>query len=338
MVGKLFYLSILYDVSIAAPTADRRGVSSSLLRRGDRGSKTNPIPATFDITQWPDIAEENCYVMFCKLNGNRLFQRLAELGNKGDPPKNRKKAGAAQGPFRKDDDHRKVEKINADTTSAEEFPWASTQQGGPQAYILPATEAQQNAQKLGIKGGYDRADLIESQWFTINFKTASGAKYGKYCDALFNTKSNSICTEDPEITLFGTRGVKLSKYIYKADYNPDEPPAKRVKYEHAPPTKGDSDVKGQSPKPKDSSTAPTSPTSNSPDTKVPKVPSIGPTNPTNNSPDTKVLESRPKIPPTSPKSDVQPPQSQSKDVPKTPLKSPPRSLSRSSSRTSRKPL
>jgi hypothetical protein len=38
--------------------------------RGD--SPANAIEGSFDVTNWPNIAEENCYAMLCLLEGNRI--------------------------------------------------------------------------------------------------------------------------------------------------------------------------------------------------------------------------------------------------------------------------
>jgi hypothetical protein len=40
---------------------------------------------------------------------------------------------------------RHTDQINPTTVSAEEFPWKSTQQGGANSYVFPATSAEQNS-------------------------------------------------------------------------------------------------------------------------------------------------------------------------------------------------
>jgi hypothetical protein len=45
----------------------------ALIKRAPGDSSTNPIAATFDISNWADIAEENCYVMLCMYAGNRIL-------------------------------------------------------------------------------------------------------------------------------------------------------------------------------------------------------------------------------------------------------------------------
>jgi hypothetical protein len=45
---------------------------AKLVKRVPGDSASNPIDADFDITGWPNIAEENCYAMLCLLGGNRV--------------------------------------------------------------------------------------------------------------------------------------------------------------------------------------------------------------------------------------------------------------------------
>jgi hypothetical protein len=59
----LCVLSLLCSVTFAAPVV---GGDSDGTAQGTPGSsEDNPIDATFDITGWPDLAEENCYAMLC---------------------------------------------------------------------------------------------------------------------------------------------------------------------------------------------------------------------------------------------------------------------------------
>ena len=51
---------------------DENGVVK-LLERAPGDTARNPIDVTFDISSWPDIAEENCFVMLCLMNGNRVL-------------------------------------------------------------------------------------------------------------------------------------------------------------------------------------------------------------------------------------------------------------------------
>lgn len=58
--------------------------------------------------------------------------------------RNRQNTGATYRPFQPQNlPQRHTEQINPTTISAEEFPWASTQQGGSEGFVFPATKAEQ---------------------------------------------------------------------------------------------------------------------------------------------------------------------------------------------------
>ena len=68
----LCVLSLLCSVTFAAPVAGSID-GTQLMKRGVPGrDKSNPIDATFDITGWPDLAEEDCYAMLCLGKGTVL--------------------------------------------------------------------------------------------------------------------------------------------------------------------------------------------------------------------------------------------------------------------------
>lgn len=73
MVFQNLYLSILLccAATLGAPVPEALNVTESVTLL-ERSSATNPIDATFDITGWPNIAEENCFAMLCLRNGNRV--------------------------------------------------------------------------------------------------------------------------------------------------------------------------------------------------------------------------------------------------------------------------
>jgi hypothetical protein len=64
-------LSGLFLVSaIAIPVENPSG--PGLLKRAPGDTQYEPIEATFDIHDWPNIAEEDCYITLCILGGNRV--------------------------------------------------------------------------------------------------------------------------------------------------------------------------------------------------------------------------------------------------------------------------
>ena len=74
LVCRLCLLSLLSSVTLAAPVAEPIEEIDSepgLVKRAG-GSHGDPIDATFNIAGWPNIAEENCFVMLCMLGGERV--------------------------------------------------------------------------------------------------------------------------------------------------------------------------------------------------------------------------------------------------------------------------
>ncbi|GAM91298.1 hypothetical protein ANO11243_093460 [Dothideomycetidae sp. 11243] len=131
---------------IAPPIATRIAEvglnDTNLLRRALGNTEQQPIDKTFDITGWTDMAEQNFYAMLC-MRGSRVLRRNPDPSEHTSG--NRQAAGTNSGPFKQTKvTLRKTDRINDATTSAEEFPWASTEQGGRNAYLFPATVAEQN--------------------------------------------------------------------------------------------------------------------------------------------------------------------------------------------------
>ncbi|KAI8627086.1 hypothetical protein F5Y19DRAFT_477975 [Xylariaceae sp. FL1651] len=190
------------------------------MARGDGSSRNSPIDASFDISGWENIAEENCYIMLCLMGGNRVFQRGATANDKNTQ---RTKSGANLEPFHADQlTTRHTAQISGSTISAEEFPWASTQNGGENAYLCPATVAEQNAQKTGISAGFNsKGGPAYDQWFRISFH---GASFGRYCTALFsNPPDTSVCGNNDRTNLFGVAGVILANFVYQVVRNQGQP-------------------------------------------------------------------------------------------------------------------
>ena len=50
----------------------RGGMDVAHVWRRAPGDQDNPVDATFDITGWPNIAEEDCFAMLCLEGGKRV--------------------------------------------------------------------------------------------------------------------------------------------------------------------------------------------------------------------------------------------------------------------------
>ena len=132
---------------------------------------------------------------------------------------------------------RHTSQINSDTTSAEEFPWKSMQQGGRDAHVFPATEDEQHRMSTRDIGPYPQETLTSrtgqgghitdayrdngvgyNNWFTVTFTPRS--LFGIYCRALFqNPPDFSVCEQAQQEDLFNTRNVPLRNYGYGIDIN-----------------------------------------------------------------------------------------------------------------------
>ncbi|KAF4986046.1 hypothetical protein F66182_16867 [Fusarium sp. NRRL 66182] len=110
---------------------------------------------------------------------------------------------------------------NGNRVYAEEFPWASTQEGGSSAYVFPATRDEQNVvrgQGSAILTGYRNSGVGFNDYFKITFTPASifHSLFGQYCTALHaNPQDTSICGKEPAQTLFGTGGVNIANFAYQ---------------------------------------------------------------------------------------------------------------------------
>ena len=77
LVGRLCLFSLLCSTTLAAPVAelfdefDGPFNETELVKR-NLGDQDDPIDATFNIANWPNIAEQDCYAMLCLLNANRV--------------------------------------------------------------------------------------------------------------------------------------------------------------------------------------------------------------------------------------------------------------------------
>ncbi|KAH9894578.1 hypothetical protein F4778DRAFT_784013 [Xylariomycetidae sp. FL2044] len=196
-----FILPFLLGFSHAAPVdplnPDVKADQRAAVVLETRNTQNNPIDATFDVSGWPDIAEENCYVMLCVFNGQRVWHVSQFIS------------------------------ISSATTSAEEFPWRSIEWSGDTiAHLLPATPAQQNSQGGSINSGYDSAGVNYGDWFRITFSNYDKSK--PYCVALFqNPPDTSVCKRK-RTRLFDKSGIDPSDFDYTKVQN-----SKPVVFEHS---------------------------------------------------------------------------------------------------------
>ncbi|KAF2435044.1 hypothetical protein EJ08DRAFT_730169 [Tothia fuscella] len=208
---RLWLLVLLYSTALAIPAA--QPIEAALVKRA-RGDASDPIDAWFSTEGWESMAEQDCYAMLC-LGKGRVFQKVSSA--EGD--RNRGGSGADTTPFK--DDHttkRNTERISDETISAEEFPWASTAEGGKspggstQSYVFPATRAEQQAQGKAISFGYSGkgSDVNNGQHFRINFV----GELGEYCQAAMRG-DHSICRRDNvQSVLFGVT-VILANFVFQ---------------------------------------------------------------------------------------------------------------------------
>ncbi|KAI1739744.1 hypothetical protein F4680DRAFT_466253 [Xylaria scruposa] len=161
------------------------------LDKRTKGDINDPIPVTLNVANWQDIAEENCFIMLCRYNGQLKWQR----GPQGIASRHRTESGAGLNPFYPANlGSRHTSQISQATTSPEEFPWASMNQGGVGAHLMPATKAQQDYQGGAINAAYNTANppVAPMNWFTIRFNNYDASRI--YCPALFRTPPDfSVC-------------------------------------------------------------------------------------------------------------------------------------------------
>ncbi|KAI2608218.1 uncharacterized protein GGS25DRAFT_521393 [Hypoxylon fragiforme] len=184
-------------------------VDLSLEKRAT-GAQNDPKPITVNVAAWQNIAEMNCYVILCNYNGNLVWQRNPTAATAAT---HRSDAGTNLRPFQPGQlGTRGTQQITTDTISAEEFPWASINQGGVGAHLMPATIAEQNAQKSWISAAYSSGYVGWSEWFKLSFSNYDATKI--YCPALFGQTppDTSVCGKKKKSNLYG-------KSIYPGLYN-----------------------------------------------------------------------------------------------------------------------
>ncbi|KAF2823795.1 hypothetical protein CC86DRAFT_384344 [Ophiobolus disseminans] len=199
----------LFSNSILAIPADQ--AVNQLAAVEKRNERSNPKPLVLDISEWAGIAELNCWSMLCRYHGERVWQRAVSASAND---RHRTASGADMVPFHTDQlASRHTERINDNTVSAEEFPWASMEEGGNEAAVMPATEDEQGGQGRALSSAYQTQNVNRGDWFKITFNPPN--RRGRYCRALHEEPPNTrICDEDPAQTIFGSTAVKLAKFAF----------------------------------------------------------------------------------------------------------------------------
>ncbi|KAK8085393.1 hypothetical protein PG997_006664 [Apiospora hydei] len=144
------------------------------LEKRAKGDKSDPYNMVVDVSQIQDMAELNCYVMLCDYGAKRQTTR-----------------------------------INAGTTSAEEFPWASLMAGGAGAHLMSAEEDDQNIQKNMISAAFARGRVPFEKYARITFQGYDKSR--TYCKALFS--------KPPDFSVCGNRSRFYGTLINPRDYD-----------------------------------------------------------------------------------------------------------------------
>ncbi|CAK43696.1 uncharacterized protein An01g05270 [Aspergillus niger] len=113
---------------------------------------------------------------------------------------------------------------NKGWVSAEEFPFASTKEGGKDAILVGVTINSQDEQKRSLRSFYQKNKVksydsknkkSNGSWFEITgFKVKSGknAKVGPYCQAFTDKKPGNVCNANTKVT--GAWGFDVAEYAY----------------------------------------------------------------------------------------------------------------------------
>ncbi|PWY67646.1 hypothetical protein BO94DRAFT_503797 [Aspergillus sclerotioniger CBS 115572] len=166
----------------------------------------------------------DCYAILC-LGKEPLFQRDGSESNANRKDAGVKKTfpgGKGSGPFR-NPTLAGVKTPGSTYVSPEEFPYASTTQGGHQAVLFPVSESSQDSQGGAINSFYKKNNIgsadkgKRNSWYEI---TGWTGKLGPYCTALQanNGKSNTndpICKAGGNGT--GKWGFDVGEYAYTYD-------------------------------------------------------------------------------------------------------------------------
>lgn len=68
----LYLLALYVAIAFAIPLDGTYGTGKNLTHLATRQGG-NVKPASFKIDNWSDMAEENCYIMLCEMDGKRVL-------------------------------------------------------------------------------------------------------------------------------------------------------------------------------------------------------------------------------------------------------------------------
>ncbi|GKZ96487.1 hypothetical protein AnigIFM59636_010739 [Aspergillus niger] len=224
-------LTILLSIpnTLAHPTTD--DLSLSFQPRSNPGdSKSNPIKGEIEIRGEDALTYDvDCWAMLCKGKSAVMqkvdtdaadVNRQVEAGSAAnkqpfkDPTKYGMKASPATNSWGN----------NKGWVSAEEFPFASTKEGGKDAILVGVTINSQDEQKRSLRSFYQKNKVksydsknkkSNGSWFEITgFKVKSGknAKVGPYCQAFTDKKPGNVCNANTKVT--GAWGFDVAEYAY----------------------------------------------------------------------------------------------------------------------------
>ncbi|RAK91667.1 hypothetical protein BO79DRAFT_279903 [Aspergillus costaricaensis CBS 115574] len=208
----IFTILLSLPNTLAHPTTD--DLSLQLHPRSNPGdSKSNPIRAEIEIRGEDALTYDvDCWAMLCK-GKSAVMQKVdtdaadvnRQYGMKASPATN------AWG------DHK-------GWVSAEEFPFASTKEGGKDAILVGVTINSQDEQKRSLRSFYQKNkvksydaknNMSDGSWFEITgFKVKSGksAKVGPYCQAFTDKKTGNVCSASTKV--IGDWGFDVAEYAY----------------------------------------------------------------------------------------------------------------------------
>ncbi|KAK2873396.1 hypothetical protein FQN49_002394 [Arthroderma sp. PD_2] len=210
--------------SLAAPVNLDEDSTPDLAVRANPGeNKKHAIQTTMKISGEGSLAfDADCYAILC-LGVDPVFERT----NTKHKNKNRGDSGVTvtfpggkgSGPFR-NPTLSDTSIPGAEFVSPEEFPFASTKQGGKNAYLFPVSKAAQDSQGAAVTNFY-RANNIEDpdrgsrNWYEI---VDWEGTLGPYCQALHDNggkkdKDNAICKSGGGGT--GPWGFDVAEYTYQ---------------------------------------------------------------------------------------------------------------------------
>ncbi|KAF2149144.1 hypothetical protein K461DRAFT_271710 [Myriangium duriaei CBS 260.36] len=191
------------------------GDATPINARGQGGTRQNPIPVTIDVSKWPNIAEQNCYIMLCLMGRNRVFQRVQTAD---ESERAYTLSGAEWTPFQQRNLIKyHVQQINSqpgrrtETSSAEEFPWRSIHVDPlDPRYVIPATLYEQSMQGNSLSNLYGPNRIDYGNFFHVTFSGYTGP----YCRALHSPPTKpDVCDNHFQTILFGVK-IMLANFIY----------------------------------------------------------------------------------------------------------------------------